>query len=150
MVCNNILARAFNENVRVTPMKLQKMLYFVASEYAKVTGRTLLNEPFQQWDYGPVLSSVYNEFKPYGAMRIKTYAKDSQGKALSISEDFDAELRQCLDRVWAVTKDRDAVTLSRITHEKGSAWYKSYQKDQRVISDEDIRQDETYKRLLGL
>lgn len=33
VVCNNILKRAFSESVAVSPMKLQKLLYFVSCEY---------------------------------------------------------------------------------------------------------------------
>ncbi|MFC3295544.1 DUF4065 domain-containing protein [Clavibacter michiganensis subsp. insidiosus] len=68
-------------------MKLQKLLYFAASEYAKRTGSdSLLSEPFMMWKYGPVVRSVYDEFRSYGAGRIRTYAKDARGKALSIND----------------------------------------------------------------
>ena len=36
-VANNVLSRAFAEKISVSPMKLQKILYFVASEYQKTT-----------------------------------------------------------------------------------------------------------------
>ncbi|WP_268905973.1 hypothetical protein [Corynebacterium diphtheriae] len=35
MIANNILSRAFADKAYITPMKLQKILYFVASEYQK-------------------------------------------------------------------------------------------------------------------
>lgn len=41
VVCNNILKRAFSESVAVSPMKLQKLLYFVSCEYVKATGNDL-------------------------------------------------------------------------------------------------------------
>ncbi|KAB2582463.1 hypothetical protein BS297_25645 [Rhodococcus erythropolis] len=149
-VCNNILQRAFDEDVPVTPMKLQKILYFVASEYAKDTEKPLLSEPFQQWQYGPVVASVYSEFKPFGSGSIRRYAKDSQGKAYVVNESKNPRLREALDRVWPVVKDRGAVPLSRITHLPESAWRKAFDANERYIDEDDIRLDETYRPKLGL
>jgi len=149
-VCNNILKRAFDEDVPVSPMKLQKILYFVASEYAKRTGKPLLIEPFQQWQYGPVVASVYTEFKPFGGRPIRRYAKDSEGKAYMVAEDKNAELREALECVWPAVKSRGAVPLSRITHLPESAWRKAYDAGNAYIDDEDIREDSTYRARLGL
>ena len=44
VVCNNILKRAFSESVAVSPMKLQKLLYFVSCEYVKATGNDLFRK----------------------------------------------------------------------------------------------------------
>ena len=41
VVCNNILTRAFQENIPVSPMKLQKLMYFVSCEYVKATGKEI-------------------------------------------------------------------------------------------------------------
>ncbi|MDI9900274.1 DUF4065 domain-containing protein [Rhodococcus sp. IEGM 1409] len=150
LVCNNILKRAFEEDVPVTPMKLQKILYFVASEYAKDTGSPLLREPFQQWQYGPVVASVYSEFKPFGSGAIRRYGKDSQGKAYVVDEDQSGELREVLGRVWPVVKSQGAVQLSRITHLPGSAWRKAFDANEQYIDDADIRADESYRSMLGL
>jgi len=65
VVCNNILTRAFQENIPVSPMKLQKLMYFVSCEYVKATGKDLLSENFGVWQYGPVLPSLYDEFKSF-------------------------------------------------------------------------------------
>lgn len=50
-VCNNILQRSLSENIPVTPMKLQRLLYFVACAYQKRTGSPLLAEQFEVWKY---------------------------------------------------------------------------------------------------
>lgn len=149
-VCNNILTRAFNDDIPVSPMKLQKVLYFVASEYAKQTGKPLLGEPFQQWDYGPVVRSVYSEFKPFSGQRISRYAKDALGKAYAVDETANPKLRGVLNRVWNATKGKGAVELSRITHEENSAWWKAYQAGKRYIDDDDIRDDRSYITRLNL
>lgn len=148
-VSNNLLKRAFDEGVPVSPMALQKLLYFVASEYAKRTGgRQLLEENFQPWKYGPVVRSVWDEYKPFGADPIRAYGKNAQDKAYMAAENKDAVLAASINAVWNAAKHRSAVTLSRITHNPGSAWSKGYKRG--WIAHEDIANDDTYRADLGL
>lgn len=58
MIANNILSRSFSDKVDITPMKLQRILYFTAAEYQKATHKPLLEEPFSTWTYGPVAYSI--------------------------------------------------------------------------------------------
>lgn len=65
LIANNVLSRAFAKKAYISPMKLQKILYFVAAEYQKKAGQSLFSERFETWQYGPVLRSVYSEFHPF-------------------------------------------------------------------------------------
>lgn len=151
VVSNNILKRAFNDDVNVSPMKLQKLLYFVASEYAKAKKDVLFNENFQAWDYGPVIRSVYDEFRPFGGSPIRKYAKDAEGRARIIREASYPELERSINRVWEGAKDLSAVRLSRITHEPGSAWYNAFQQARSgSIDNAALAADRTYLKPLGL
>ena len=145
MIANNILSRAFAEKAYMNPMKLQKILYFVASEYQKATKRPLLEEPFSTWAYGPVVYSVYDEFRSFSKDNIKRYARDARGDVFVIDEAQDIELKVALDRVWDKTKDMGAVELSEITHLQNSAWDKAFQDDQPVLDPADIATDNTYR-----
>ncbi|QDZ41964.1 Panacea domain-containing protein [Corynebacterium sp. sy039] len=149
MIANNILSRTFAEKNYITPMKLQKILYFVASEYQKMTGKPLLEEPFSTWAYGPVLYSVYNEFRSFSRKDIKRYARDAEGNTLVISEDEDIRLKMAIDLVWNKTKNKTAVQLSEITHIEDSAWDKAYQQDFPTLQPEDILSDKTYREALS-
>ena len=150
-ISNNILKRSFEEGVPITPLKLQKILFFTAAQYVKRSSgkEPLLNELFQPWQYGPVLPSVYAEFKSYGGKPIRRYAKDAEGKAYTITEDVDA-LKVTLDEVWAATRGLGATRLVAITHARDSAWWKAYQEESRYIKDEAILSDTTYVSLLGV
>lgn len=150
IIANNVLQRAFRDKVEVSPMKLQKILYFVAAEYAKRTNRPLLAEPFQPWRYGPVLRSVYSEFKPFGGNPIRGYAKDAQGQAFVMEERYDPELADALNAVWDRTRNRSAVDLSRITHKEGSAWYAAFIENNEYIDASAIEQDNSYAEELAL
>ena len=150
-VSNNLLFRAFEQDVNISPMKLQKLLYFVASEYAKATNTPLLNEQFRAWQYGPVVRSVYDEFKSYGGAPIRKYAKDAEGKAYRIDEGKNMPLAHAIDRVWGQAKGISAVELSRITHTPGSAWFETYQAaGSELIPDAKLAADETYRKRLSL
>lgn len=150
MIANNILSRAFAERAYMSPMKLQKILYFVASEYQKATRRPLLEEPFSTWAYGPVVYSVYDEFRSFSKDNIKRYARDARGDVFIIDETQDIELKVALDRVWDKTKHMGAVKLSEITHYSDSAWDKAFQNGHPVLHTEDIATDNTYRKPLGL
>ena len=93
VVCNNILTRAFQENIPVSPMKLQKLMYFVSCEYVKATGKDLLSENFGVWQYGPVLPSLYDEFKSFHDQPITKYATDADGVPYAINEDTAPHLK---------------------------------------------------------
>lgn len=150
LIANNILNRAFAEERKISPMKLQKILYFAAAEYQKNTGKSLFSERFETWQYGPVLRSVYSEFRPFSRDYITRFAKDAENKSRMINENTDSELKRALDSVWAVAKERSAVDLSRITHMQNSAWDRSFQTEQPFLSTENIKADDTYRRELGL
>lgn len=148
-IANNILSRSFADKIYISPMKLQKILYFVASEYAKRTGRPLLETKFETWAYGPVVYGVYDEFRQYNRDSIRRYAKDPSGRALIIDEVGDPALRDSLDSVWNATRYRGAVELSEITHREDSAWDRAFQEGLDVLDENDIAEDDTYNDLFS-
>lgn len=145
IVCNNILRRAFLEKESVSPMKLQKLLYFIACEYQKRKGVPLFSEVFEVWKYGPVLRSVYDEFKSFGKNSITAYAQDAEGISYIVDEATAPILRNAIDRIWDTFKSWDAIPLSNITHRDGSAWSIAYDNHQTVISNEQMGEDVTYE-----
>lgn len=144
LVSNNILKRAFAEGVDVSPMKLQKILYFAASEYGKKARKPLLTEAFQVWKYGPVVRSVYDEYKSFGGSPIRAYSKDAEGKARIVNEAMYPELEAVLNNVWQKTRDRSAVELSRITHLPGAAWTNAWNIGHSYLNDDAVAGDQAY------
>ena len=150
-VSNTVLKRAKAEGIDISPMKLQKILYFLASEYYKETGgKPLFPELFQAWKFGPVLYSVYSEFKNNGSSPISNYGKDSSGKSYVVRMETSPNFAACFDRVWKASKYRTAAQLSRITHSENSAWYDVFTEGEKWISDEAVGADSTYLKPLRL
>ncbi len=128
-------------------MKLQKLIYFAHGWALALANVPLIDKRPQAWSYGPVIPTVYHEFKEFGRNPItkrgtKMRAQPDQEfpaewsnitKILNtnyetieprIEDDPDAEA--LLSRVWEVYGSFSAVQLSNMTHVAGSAWDEAY------------------------
>ena len=101
----------------ITPMKLQKLIYFAHGWCLAITGKPLIMESVQAWPYGPVIRSIYDQYKKYGANAIPF---DDDCDLNSIKED--ASATSILDKVWHVYGRLGAYQLSNMTHELGTPW----------------------------
>ena len=143
VLCNNILIRAKNERIAVTPMKLQKLLYYVCVSYVQKTGALPISEQFEVWAYGPVIPSVYSEFKPYGARPITDFYRNVKKEAMMVDESANPILSACIANVWNNLKMFSGTALSERTHQKGSGWYSAYQQYHDTVSVEEMLNDAT-------
>ena len=138
-VANNMLRRAFTEDIAVSPMKLQKLLYFTYKHYLKSTnGTPLFAERFEVWKYGPVLPTVYSEFKHFGSRKIKDYTYSRDGRAWSADESTSIFISNALNFVWQKYKSFDGIALSILTHKEDSAWAVAYNASSFFLDDKDI------------
>lgn len=140
-LCNNILLRGKKENIAISPMKLQKLMYYVCRDYVKETGEMPIGEQFEVWQYGPVLPSVYAEFKTFGANPIDSFAKDAAGRSYRVDEEANPLLAQVIDVVWAKYKRLSGIELSKKTHKPESGWYRAYMEYRERITEEDMLND---------
>ncbi|OOS02575.1 Uncharacterized phage-associated protein [Moraxella cuniculi DSM 21768] len=69
-VANYIVAEAVKRNQPVTHLKLQKILYYVVAKYLQNYDEPLIAEDVVKWQYGPVVKSVYHQFKILGSLQI--------------------------------------------------------------------------------
>lgn len=138
-VANNFLRRGRSENVSITPLKLQKLVYFLYREYLKRTGELLFSERFETWKYGPVVPSIYAEFSSYGDKEIKSYACDSRGKCFAVTED--GVFKESIDKVWGIYGRHSGEKLSALTHKDGTAWSKAKEKQQKYLDLDDVRNE---------
>ena len=85
-VANNFIRKAESENIPITPLKLQKLVYFIYKEYLQDTGTELFSERFETWKYGPVLPNLYSEFRVFGNKPITEYERDSKNNIFVVRE----------------------------------------------------------------
>jgi len=149
-VANYFLDLAKAKGIGLDPMKLQKLIYFAHGWHlALYDGAPLIDEQIQAWDYGPVVSSVYHEFKKFGARPI-----DQLGTDFDLAKDeivtprialHDKQTIALLDKIWEVYGRYTGVQLSNLTHETGSPWAQIRNENKVLrsvgIPDEVIRKD---------
>lgn len=57
----------------ISNLKLQKILYFVQASFLVNLGKPCFYENIEAWDFGPVVSEVYQEYKIFGSGDIPGY-----------------------------------------------------------------------------
>jgi uncharacterized phage-associated protein len=126
--------------IPLTPMKLQKLVYYAHGWNLALTGKPLINENIGAWPYGPVIGSLYKEFKAFGRQKIDSLAIDKEGNTFSINENDELTF-QLLSKVWETYSKLTAVELSNATHASGSPWSECYQEGHsNTIDNENIKQ----------
>jgi uncharacterized phage-associated protein len=140
-VANEFLTLARRDHVHLTPMQLQKLVYFAYGWYLAITGERLIDELVEAWQWGPVIPSLYHEFKVYGSDPIIVPADFVFPPLASDDPEKDALARRVISKVWEIYGRYSGVQLSSMTHAANSPWAQTYQQDvkNKDIPDEVIR-----------
>lgn len=143
-VANTILRKASEDDAEVTCLKLQGILYFLASHYAKITNKKLFSENFETWTHGPVLPSVHRKFSSHGTDPINGYAKDAAGVAEFVDLQDNKTFRTVLDNVYDATINHTGAHLRQITRNAKSAWNIANKTESSTLGWMDIKNDTSY------
>jgi uncharacterized phage-associated protein len=116
----SILAKWFvnraarDEDRDVDPMKLQKLLYLAQSQYVYCYSSRLVVEPTQAWEYGPVVGTVYREYRTFDDGPIhQDLADNGPWTALR------SEVVEAMESTWQSFSRFSGWELSVMTHECG-------------------------------
>jgi len=144
---NFIIERLTKAGVRdLTNLKLQKLLYFAYGLHYALYGKELFSERFEAWQYGPVLRSVYKEFKNFGKdnpidVNYRIFIiEDGDQFIETIPPINDEEEERSLLYACLYYGSKTAWQLVDILHDgKNSAWNKVYKKgENKTIPNEEI------------
>lgn len=121
-------------------LQLQKVLYLADMNFVGQGNRRLFEEPFEAWDYGPVVPRLYHHLKIFGSKPVQ----DVFWKAGSIDGSVEAQI---LERAYQATRYQSPAQLVENTHWSGGAWAKRYRPGVRgiLITEADMA-DEYQKR----
>lgn len=124
----------------LTPMKLQKLIYFSHGWCLALTGKPFIDASFEAWPYGPVIPEIYQAFKSY---RGNPVTELSPFGAVGLPEEANPLIRKIIRRYGHLS----GLTLSDITHKQNSPWEQTRNGNSGcVIEDSLIRLD--FKALL--
>lgn len=119
----------------ISNLGLQKLLYFIQAEFLISTGNPCFDDPIEAWAFGPVIPSVYKEYKIYGGGSIYASKKDNAANHLIL--DYDKKI---IDDVVSHLIKYPAAVLTDVTLHQ-TPWIQSYQKGkQNIISNELIKE----------
>ena len=108
----------FEELEEVTPLMLQKLLYFIQGLALSCLGRSLFPEDCEAWVHGPVYRPVYEMFRDFRYNPIEdTRFSLVEGKAEGLEE----EEREVIRRAAETFGRYSGKTLEQITHRE-SPW----------------------------
>lgn len=129
-VANAVLDAAVTQGLRVSNLKLQKLLFFVHGQYLLEVGEPLIAGEFEAWQHGPVHPLAYEAFRDWGA-------RDIDGRASRL--DPVTRLREivpamtdpnALRYVYRITASLGTLSASRLralTHKDGGPWQQTVQ-----------------------
>lgn len=89
---NHILAVAYENNLSISNLHLQKVMYFAMREQKDNLELLpeIYDEPFYVWRYGPTVPSIYKKYSGYGSRAI--IEKGERSNEYSIFDNFIIEL----------------------------------------------------------
>ncbi|MCG7324260.1 Panacea domain-containing protein [Achromobacter sp. ACRQX] len=142
-VANSLLklARKDESGESITPMKLQKLVYFANAWNLYIHDEPLVVERFYKWTYGPVVPGLYSEFRDYGRAPITSYGtrpsrSDPDRNVTPVVPDDDRETWRLLRKVWREYGHMDGIDLSALSHHRDGAWRKA--EDEGPLDDDEI------------
>lgn len=94
----------------ITPLKLQKILYYAQGYHLAMFGTPLFDEEFEAWAHGPANPEIYNRYKECGFEAIKEPEEDIPA--------MDEETTKFLNDIWETFGMYDGKYLEKMTHEE--------------------------------
>lgn len=133
-VANFFLDEAKKEGFPISPMKLIKLVYIGYGWVQAILDEALFEETIEAWKHGPVIRSLYHEFKGFKHRAITTQSMQlddyefTEFKKVThpkISKDKD-DILFVLKYAWDVYGRFTASSLRDLTHKDGTPWHKAY------------------------
>jgi uncharacterized phage-associated protein len=143
-IANYFIEKGIKEGKDVSPMKLQKLMYFACGLYLASKDDRLFSDRFEVWPWGPVISSLYHTVKSYGSRSIDRPILELDLKTMEFLtpriDPKEKELLKFLEAFWETYKDYSAIQLSNATHLDGTPWKNALDNGETVISDDSMRE----------
>lgn len=94
----------------ITPLKLQKILYYAQGYYLALNDKELFPDEFQAWAHGPANEDIYNKYKEHSFNCIPEPKEDLP--------DMNEEIIDFLNDIWQTFGIYDGKFLEEQTHKE--------------------------------
>lgn len=118
VVSNWFIEKSKQENIEITPRRLQKLVYLAHAWSLGVTRKPLISEKFEAWKYGPVLRKLYKFYRSVGNNPIQK----SHRKYKTDIIDNDSHLKSLLEFIWLRYSQLDTEELFAMTSNDSGPW----------------------------
>jgi uncharacterized phage-associated protein len=102
----------------MTNLRLNKLLYFAQGHYLAKTGKPLFNNIIEAWEYGPVVPTVYRQYKTHGKNPI------AEAAGITGTESLTAEEKEFLLDIGREYMRYSSYGLVDMTHKPDTPWSK--------------------------
>lgn len=124
-IANAILDLAKRDQIPITSVVLQKLLYFAHGLHLVRYGKPLVSGYFEAWKFGPVHSAVYHAFRSAKADPITFRAKGKDpltGKEKELLRIRERKVLRLLEDVVAECGKLSVGDLIKLSHAKKGPW----------------------------
>ena len=105
----------------ISNLKLQKLLYFVQAQFLISTGAPAFKEEIEAWDFGPVVSKVYQYFKMWGSSEIPGFLAQNANENIFVKD------QRIMNEILEECAPCSASFLVEVTHSQ-APWQDAYQR----------------------
>ena len=114
-IAKYIIDKCTRENNPISDLQLQKILYYIQVNFLRQYNAPAFSDAIITNKYSPVVETVYDEYKIYGAMPICLLFDHSKPK-------FTSDEKKVVDWVIEKCRELNPWDLVRKTHQKGTPW----------------------------
>jgi uncharacterized phage-associated protein len=122
-----LLAAAWRRRRPVTPLALQKLIYFSHGHFLARTKTPLVKGAFEAWQYGPVHPQLYHAFKSWGRDPILERAERIDPVTGEVSlpvEPQDSAVIDAIERIVIEFGNFTPGQLVKLSHARGGPWHR--------------------------
>jgi uncharacterized phage-associated protein len=106
----------------ITPLKVQKLVYYSQAWNYTLFGEPLFDEKIEAWAHGPVIESVWREYKSFATRNSPI----DISKVTCEVPDFDDQTKKLLADIRRIYAEHSGTYLERLTHSE-APWQEARQ-----------------------
>ena len=131
-VANEFISRALLDDRSLSPMQVQKLVYFADGMSLATLDKPLVSDDFEAWRFGPVIRTLYDALRRYGGGAILRRINYGDGAPFQPQDAKVAKTslappeKRLVDRIYDRFSPLPAFKLSALTHADDSPWAEVY------------------------